>query len=118
MAKRKATAELLARAESNGYKRGAHREEDNTQDNRKHNDKIKRNQNAVLDHYCQQGRRARLVIDFSTGCACVWRARRVRNDNFSSTIVQRLNAGERNIPSLVQQGLIGGSLGQAWHSMA
>ena len=32
---------------------------------------------------------ARLAIDFSTGLrmrlACVWRTRRVRNDNFSST---------------------------------
>src|SRR5277367_552153 len=113
MAKRKATAEkLLARAKSNGYKRGAHRKEDNTRDNRKHNDKIKRNQNAVLDHYCQQGPRARLATDFSTGCACVWRARCVRNDNFSSTIVQRLNAGERSIPSLVQRGLTGGFLGR------
>jgi len=63
--------ELLARAESNGYKRGAHREEDDTRDNRKHNDKIKRDQNAVLGHYCRQGRRARLAIDFSTGCVCV-----------------------------------------------
>ena len=52
MAKRKATAEeLLARAESNSYKRGAHREEDGTRDNGKHNDKTKMNQNAVLDRY-------------------------------------------------------------------
>ena len=37
MAKRKATAEELeARAESNGYKRGAHREKDSTRDNGKH----------------------------------------------------------------------------------
>ena len=43
--------ELLARAESNGYKREAHREEDSTQDNGKYNDKTKRNQNAVLDRY-------------------------------------------------------------------
>jgi hypothetical protein len=52
MAKRKATAEeLLARAESNGYKRGAHREEDSTRGNRKHNDKTKGYQNSVLDRY-------------------------------------------------------------------
>jgi hypothetical protein len=52
MAKRKATAEELeARAESNGYRRGAYREEDSTRDNGKHNKKIKRNQNSVLDRY-------------------------------------------------------------------
>jgi hypothetical protein len=52
MAKRKATAEEpKARAESNGYKRGAHREKDSTRDNRKHNKKTKRNQNSVLDRY-------------------------------------------------------------------
>jgi hypothetical protein len=52
MAKRKATAEELeARAESNGYKRGAHRERDSTRDNGKHNKKTKRNQNSVLDRY-------------------------------------------------------------------
>jgi len=40
MAKRKAMAEELdARAESNGYKRGAHREKDSTRDNGKHNKK-------------------------------------------------------------------------------
>jgi hypothetical protein len=50
MAKRKATAEELeARAESNGYKRGAYREKDSTRDNGKHNKKTKRNQNSVLD---------------------------------------------------------------------
>jgi len=37
MAKRKATAEeLFARSESNGYKKGAHREEDGTRENKKH----------------------------------------------------------------------------------
>jgi hypothetical protein len=52
LAKRKATAEKLeARAESNGYKRGAHREKDSTRDNGKHNKKTKRNQNSVLDRY-------------------------------------------------------------------
>jgi hypothetical protein len=45
MAKRKATAEELeAQAESNGYKRGAHREKDSTRDNGKHNKKTRRNQ--------------------------------------------------------------------------
>jgi hypothetical protein len=52
MAKRKATAEELeARAESNGYERGAHREKDSTRDNGKYNKKTKRNQNSVLDRY-------------------------------------------------------------------
>src|SRR5436309_1928709 len=49
---RKATAEELeTRAESNGYKRGAHREKDSTRDNGKHNEKSKRNQNSLLDRY-------------------------------------------------------------------
>jgi hypothetical protein len=52
MAKRKAMAEeLRARAESNGYKRGAHREKDSTRDNGKYNKKTKRNQNSALDRY-------------------------------------------------------------------
>jgi hypothetical protein len=51
-AKRKATAkELEARAESNGYKRRTHREEESTRDNEKHNKKTKRNQISVLDRY-------------------------------------------------------------------
>jgi hypothetical protein len=52
MAKRKVTAEELeARAESNGYRRGAHREKDSARDDGKHNDKTKMNQNMVLDRY-------------------------------------------------------------------
>ena len=52
MAKRKITAEeLLTRAESNDYKRGAYREKDSARDNRKHNKKTKTNQNVVLDRY-------------------------------------------------------------------
>jgi hypothetical protein len=52
MAERKATTkELGARAETNGYKRGAHREKDSTRDNGKHNKKSKRSQNSVLDRY-------------------------------------------------------------------
>jgi len=52
MAKRKATTEQLgARAESNGYKRGAHREKDSTRDNGKHNKKTKSRQKSVLDRY-------------------------------------------------------------------
>jgi hypothetical protein len=54
MAKRKATAEeLLARAGSNGYKRGAHREGDSTQDNGKHSGKTKMTQDILLDGYAQ-----------------------------------------------------------------
>jgi hypothetical protein len=64
----------------------------------------------------QQSREARLAIDFSTGYACVSHAsgvlRRVRNDNFSSTLVERLNAGERNSSSLVRRDLAGGFLGR------
>jgi hypothetical protein len=45
------TEELGARAETNGYKRGAHREKDSTRDNGKHNKKTKRSQNSVLDRY-------------------------------------------------------------------
>jgi hypothetical protein len=52
MGKRKATAEELgARAGTNGYKRGAHREEDCTRDNGKHKEKTKTNQNSVLERY-------------------------------------------------------------------
>jgi hypothetical protein len=52
MAKRKVTAEELeARAESNGYRRGAHREKDSARNDGKHNAKTKTNQNVVLDRY-------------------------------------------------------------------
>jgi hypothetical protein len=44
--------------------------------------------------------------------AYVWRAKRVRDGNFSSMVVHRLNARERNIPSLAQRGLISGFLGR------
>jgi hypothetical protein len=40
---------------------------------------------------CQKSHKAGLAIDFSTGCVCVSHAsdvaRRMRNDNFSSTLV-------------------------------
>ena len=50
--KRKVTAEESeARAESNGYRRGAHREKDSARNDGKHNDKTKTNQNVVLDRY-------------------------------------------------------------------
>jgi hypothetical protein len=52
MAKQKATAEELeARAESNGYKRGAHREEDSTRDDMKYNDDTKKQQKRMLNRY-------------------------------------------------------------------
>jgi hypothetical protein len=52
MAKRKVTAEeLLARAKSNGYKRGAHQEKDSARDDKRHIDKTKKDQNAALDRY-------------------------------------------------------------------
>jgi hypothetical protein len=44
MARKKATAdELDARAEANGYQRGAHREEDSRRDGNKHEDKTNKN---------------------------------------------------------------------------
>ena len=52
MAKRKVTAEkLFARDESNGYKRGAHREKGSTRDENRYKDKVKKDQNAALDRY-------------------------------------------------------------------
>jgi hypothetical protein len=41
--------ELRARAESNGYNRGAHRENDSTRENKRHINKTKKGQNAALD---------------------------------------------------------------------
>jgi hypothetical protein len=50
--KKKATPdELETRAETNGYQRGAHREEDSRRDGNKHEDKTKKNQDATLGHY-------------------------------------------------------------------
>ena len=52
MAKKKITgAELAARAKANGYQRGAHRDKDSLRDRNKHVDKVKRDQDAALDHY-------------------------------------------------------------------
>ena len=52
MVRKKATLdELEARAEANGYQRGAHREEDSRRDGNKHEDKTKKNQDATLGHY-------------------------------------------------------------------
>jgi hypothetical protein len=43
--------ELLARTESNGYRKGAHGEKDSTQDGNKHMDKARKNQDAGLVCY-------------------------------------------------------------------
>ena len=43
--------ELEARAESNGHRRGVHREKDSARDDGKHNEKTKTNPNVVLDRY-------------------------------------------------------------------
>jgi hypothetical protein len=52
MEKRKAMAEeLRAQAESNGYKRRAHREKDSTRDDKRHIHKTKKDQNVALDRY-------------------------------------------------------------------
>jgi hypothetical protein len=52
MAKRKVIAEeQLAPAKSNGYKREAHREKDSVRGEKRHINKIKKDQNAALDRY-------------------------------------------------------------------
>jgi len=56
MTREKVTAEeLLARAESNGCKRGAYRGEDRNRDPRKHDDKTKKDQDSALDRYVLSG---------------------------------------------------------------
>jgi hypothetical protein len=53
MAKRKVTAEEpLARAESNGYKKGAHREEDSTRDGKRHIDKTQEGSKCGIGPLC------------------------------------------------------------------
>jgi hypothetical protein len=54
----------------------------------------------------------RLLYGLCMRLAYVWRAKRVRDGNFSSMVVHRLNARERNIPSLAQRGLVSGFLGR------
>lgn len=44
-------ARLLARAKADKYKRGAHSEQDEVQDDRKHNDKTKQNHKYTLRRY-------------------------------------------------------------------
>jgi hypothetical protein len=52
MAKKKIIrAELTARAKTNGYQRGVHRDKDSLRDRNKHVDKIKQDQDAALDRY-------------------------------------------------------------------
>ncbi|KAH0543790.1 hypothetical protein FGG08_001972 [Glutinoglossum americanum] len=52
MARKEATAEeLLARAEANGYERGAHREKDSVRDANRHIEKTKKNQDGFLCLY-------------------------------------------------------------------
>ena len=52
MAKRNVTDEqLLAWAKPNDYKKGPHREKDNTRDNDWFIDKVKKNQDTLLDRY-------------------------------------------------------------------
>jgi hypothetical protein len=54
MARKKITAdELNARAKANSYQRGIHDEEDSRRDYNWHVDKVKQDQDAVLDHYLQ-----------------------------------------------------------------
>ncbi len=52
MTRRQATAAgLLAQAEASGYKRGAHKEQDQVKDERRHNDVIKKNHQSTLNRY-------------------------------------------------------------------
>ena len=44
-------AQLLARAEAKGYKKGAHEEQDQVEDERRHNDTTKKNHSATLNRY-------------------------------------------------------------------
>lgn len=43
--------DLLARAEANGYKRGAHTERDQVKDDKKHNVKTQKNHRGTLRRY-------------------------------------------------------------------
>ena len=47
--------ELLSQARSNGYKRGAHREEDCKRDQSKHIEETKKDQDSALDRYVLLG---------------------------------------------------------------
>ena len=52
MTRRQPTAAgLLARAEAKGYKRGAHTDQDQVRDERRHNEKTKQNHNGTLNRY-------------------------------------------------------------------
>lgn len=58
MGKRLTAGQLLARAETNGYRRGAHRDEDVPQDRNKHKPETKKDQDAAVDRYSLSGRLA------------------------------------------------------------
>lgn len=52
MSRKKITGDkLIARAEANGYQRGAHRDEDGLRHRNKHVDKVKRDQDTALNRY-------------------------------------------------------------------
>jgi hypothetical protein len=51
MGRKQTGDELNARAKANGYKRGAHREEDSRRDCNKHKDDTIKDQDKVLDRY-------------------------------------------------------------------
>ena len=52
MTRRQPTAAvLLARAEAKGYKKGAHKEQDQVEDERRHNATTKKNHSATLNRY-------------------------------------------------------------------
>jgi hypothetical protein len=42
---------LLARAKAKGYQRGAQKKKDEIRNRHKHVDKVKKNQNRILDRY-------------------------------------------------------------------
>lgn len=51
MVRRPNADELLVRAEANGYKRGAHGEDDKVRHREKYVPRILKNQDETLDHY-------------------------------------------------------------------
>ena len=59
------TEKLLARVESKGYKKGAHREKDSTRDDKRHIGKAKNDQNMALDCYILQGIRVSRLLQRS-----------------------------------------------------
>jgi hypothetical protein len=51
MGRKQTAEELNARAKANGYKKGAHREEDSRRDRNKHMDDTLKDQDGALDRY-------------------------------------------------------------------